>query len=95
MAWMPHIDWTINLPTIITVITLIILGVNWKTKTDMRLISVENWRATREHSLTAELENIALLKENVAVMRALAEGQERRIILVEDAIRFGPHPHPS
>lgn len=86
---MPHFDPTVTLGNLITVasaIVLIIIGwrdLNWRVK------NLEEWRSGHEHMATVALENLSLLRSAVQEMRAIAQGQERRLVMLEE--RDPPH----
>ena len=51
---------------------------NWRVK------NLEVWRDGRIHSIEEEMRNIILLRESVVKLTAIAEGQERRIAMLEE-----------
>lgn len=81
---MPHIDWTISIGSLLygtaTIITFVVAWVNlhWRVK------NIEDWRAEHFHSTKEMEDNIRLMRDNVVKLTAMLEGQDRRLVLVED-----------
>ena len=83
----PHFDGTITLGNIVTLSAGLLVAIlawrdlNWRTK------NLEEWKLTQDASNLTVINNVGLLKEAVAKLTAMVEGQDRRIIMLEDRDR--------
>jgi hypothetical protein len=76
-------DPTITLGNAITIFTFVVLCVlawrdlNWRVKI------IEEWKSGHEHTTQQALQNITLLREATVKIETLANGQERRLEILE------------
>jgi len=80
----PHFEWSISFGNVITTISFLAAAFSaWK-DLSWRVKNLEEWK--RDHQDTAEtaMQNLAELKEAVVGIKTIAEGQERRIQMIED-----------
>lgn len=54
--------------------------INWRVK------NLEMWKEAHLHTAEEALRNITMLREAVVGIQKIAEGQERRIVMVEDRL---------
>lgn len=54
------------------------INLNWRVK------NIETWKTEHFHSTKEALDNISLLQANVVKLTALLEGQDRRLVLLEE-----------
>lgn len=59
---------------------------------NIRIDNLEKWRNHQEHSLIEVVANTTLLRESTAKVTALLDGQDRRLILLEDNQRWTSRP---
>jgi hypothetical protein len=77
-------DPTVTLGNSITIVTFLVLSVlawrdlNWRVKI------LEIWKSTHEHTAEERERNIGMLREAIVKIEALANGQDRRLQLLED-----------
>lgn len=86
---MPHFNADITLGNIITVIAFLTFALlSWR-DLNWRIKNLETWRSSNEHSTVQAIKNVTMLREAIIKIEALAAGQDRRLILLEDRARFG------
>ena len=51
---------------------------------DWRVRNVETWKEGHLHSVEEQVRNISMLREAIVGIKQLAEGQDRRIQMLED-----------
>lgn len=85
---MPHFDPSISFGNVITAVTFLVFALlSWR-DLNWRIKNLEVWRAANEHSTVQAVANVTMLREAIVKIEALAAGQDRRLILLEDRARF-------
>lgn len=79
-----HFDWTITLGNLLTISTFSVLAITAWRDMAWRVKNLETWREGHERSTIVALENLSLLRSAVQEMRAIAQGQERRLEMLEE-----------
>lgn len=75
---------TVRFGDVLVMTTFIVsAAVSWN-NLNWRIKIIEDWKAAYYHSSAKQDTNISLLRENAAKLTAMMEGQERRLILLED-----------
>jgi hypothetical protein len=79
-----HFDWTISLGNVVTAVTFLAMALlSWR-DLNWRMKILEAWKSTHEHSSEQSLANITMLRESIAKLTEIANGQERRLVMLED-----------
>lgn len=75
---------TITFGDILIMATFIVTAILSWSNLNWRVTIIETWKDAYYHSAERQDTNINLLRENAAKLTAIIEGQERRLILLED-----------
>lgn len=82
-----HFAPTVTLGDVIYGVTLLIAAAFAYRDLNWRIRNIEDWKDAHFHTSEQALANISLLQQNAAAMKQIAEGQERRIQMLEDFVQ--------
>jgi hypothetical protein len=79
-----HFDWTITFGNVITIgiATIAALAAWWDLR--YRVVALEEWRLEHHNVTHDALRSISDTEKDLAVLKQIADGQERRLRLLEE-----------
>lgn len=79
-------DPTITVGNILTAFPVLVLAIMGWRDHNWRIKNLEVWKITHEHTAEQRDSIILMLRDNVTTLTAIAKGQDRRLVLVEDRV---------
>lgn len=81
---MPFFSGEITLGNIITVVAFFTMALFAWRDLNWRVQNLETWKEAHLHTTEQAIQNIGMLREAIAGIKKLAEGQDRRLQMLED-----------